>query len=106
MSFVPTPPGRCNGVLVASFQTPCRSGSPHGVFNGGVFFGATFAATLAPALPGAPFCALFWAASGYNDARIPTEVRSRYFILCLLAFLNPRPHGRGWPTPAITVGVC
>src|SRR6185295_16748264 len=38
----PTPMlvGRCSGVLVASFQTPCRSGSPHGVFGATYFFGA------------------------------------------------------------------
>src|SRR5467141_538985 len=31
MSLLATPVGRCRGVLVASFHTPWRSGSPHGV---------------------------------------------------------------------------
>src|SRR5882757_2253421 len=33
MSLVATPVGRWSGVLVASFHTPWRSGSPHGVRN-------------------------------------------------------------------------
>src|SRR5262245_46003967 len=82
--------GRCSGVLVASFQTPCRSGSPHGVFVARHAFGAGFAgafdAALSSAFGGSAFFALppAWPAIAGVVAsakvRIAVDVRIRYGI--------------------------
>src|SRR5438132_319245 len=90
MSFT-APPGRCSGVLVASFHTPCRSGSPQGVFGtAGLFAGAfvAFAATVFLAA-----VAGVWPAAGDSDAAAVAsaanaiEIGNRCFIgLLFLAF--------------------
>src|SRR2546427_12705063 len=71
LTVSPFPAGRWSGVLVASFQTPCRSGSPHGVFFTAYALVA-FAAGAAFAAAGAGFdsaVAGFEAAGGAVWAR-------------------------------------
>src|SRR5206468_7951334 len=81
------PFGRCNGVLVASFHTPCKSGSPHGVFGAGQAFaaGAGFGAGFV-CVAGFDVCP----AAGNEKAAMPAaktaiENHIRYFIEHLLS---------------------
>ena len=89
MSFPESSFGRWRGVLVASFHTPCRSGSPHGVLGGAqpLAAGAGFTAfgaavAFSPAFAGAvDFGA--WPATADNERtaiaapRIPIEIKKR-----------------------------